>query len=81
MKKFFSLLLALGIILSLPVLVFAHGGRTDAQGGHRDNNNVSGLGPYHFHHGYRIQPRLPAQCRRQLIEWIFFRLNPMNWKA
>ena len=30
----------------------AHPGRTDAFGGHRDNNNVSGLGPYHYHHGY-----------------------------
>lgn len=31
---------------------YAHSGRTDANGGHRDNKNVSGLGPYHYHHGY-----------------------------
>lgn len=31
--------------------VFAHKGRTDANGGHRDNNNQSGLGSYHFHCG------------------------------
>ncbi len=30
----------------------AHSGRTDAQGGHRDNKNKSGLGSYHYHHGY-----------------------------
>lgn len=30
---------------------FAHSGRTDSSGGHRDNNNVSGLGSYHYHCG------------------------------
>ena len=34
------------------VPVQAHSGRTDASGGHRDNKNVSGLGYYHYHHGY-----------------------------
>lgn len=29
----------------------AHPGRTDAQGGHRDNKNRSGLGSYHYHCG------------------------------
>lgn len=31
--------------------VFAHGGRTDAYEGHRDNYNASGLGSYHYHCG------------------------------
>lgn len=31
--------------------VEAHSGRTDASGGHRDNKNKSGLGPYHYHCG------------------------------
>lgn len=31
--------------------VYAHGGRTDASGGHKDNKNASGLGPYHYHCG------------------------------
>ena len=31
--------------------VFAHKGRTDANGGHRDNDNQSGLGSYHYHCG------------------------------
>ena len=30
---------------------FAHSGRTDSSGGHRDNKNASGLGPYHYHCG------------------------------
>ena len=44
------------IILSLVcclflTTVFAHSGRTDASGGHRDNKNVSGGGYYHYHCG------------------------------
>ena len=40
------------VILIVSVLgVFAHSGRTDGAGGHRDNNNVSGLGYYHYHCG------------------------------
>lgn len=31
--------------------VYAHSGRTDANGGHRDNKNASGLGSYHYHCG------------------------------
>jgi len=30
---------------------FAHSGRTDGSGGHRDNKNKSGLGSYHYHCG------------------------------
>ena len=30
---------------------FAHSGRTDSSGGHKDNNNKSGLGSYHYHCG------------------------------
>ncbi len=31
---------------------FAHSGRTDSNGGHYDYQNKSGLGDYHYHHGY-----------------------------
>ncbi len=48
MKKIISLLLAVFISVT-PVL--AHSGRTDSNGGHRDKNNVSGLGYYHYHCG------------------------------
>lgn len=29
----------------------AHSGRTDANGGHKDTKNKSGLGSYHYHCG------------------------------
>lgn len=32
-------------------MAFAHKGRTDSNGGHKDNKNVSGLGYYHYHCG------------------------------
>jgi len=31
--------------------LYAHEGRTDSKGGHKDNKNVSGLGSYHYHCG------------------------------
>lgn len=52
MKKHLSILLVTLLLISQFTTVFAHSGRTDAYGGHRDNNNVSGLGYYHYHHGY-----------------------------
>lgn len=53
MKKHYSrllgILLALALFISTPA--FAHSGRTDSSGGHRDNKNKSGLGSYHYHCG------------------------------
>lgn len=43
------------LICSLAILMcniaFAHSGRTDSSGGHKDNQNKSGLGSYHYHCG------------------------------
>lgn len=39
------------LIVMNVTLVFAHSGRTDGSGGHKDNKNASGLGSYHYHHG------------------------------
>ena len=55
-KKNYSkkLVIILGIILLIilmPLSNFAHGGRTDSSGGHKDNKNASGLGAYHYHCG------------------------------
>lgn len=36
---------------SYQVVVYAHSGRTDSSGGHKDNKNKSGLGSYHYHCG------------------------------
>lgn len=38
-------------VLSIGVSCYAHSGRTDSNGGHRDNKNKSGLGSYHYHCG------------------------------
>ena len=38
-------------ICMLRTVSYAHAGRTDKNGGHKDKNNVSGLGPYHYHCG------------------------------
>lgn len=57
-KMLVSLLVALVISAStiniiFPVIeVYAHSGRTDQFGGHKDTKNRSGLGRYHYHHGY-----------------------------
>lgn len=50
MKK--RVLIALLLISLFAVSASAHGGRTDANGGHHDYQNKSGLGSYHYHHGY-----------------------------
>ena len=39
------------LTLLLSMTAFAHSGRTDKHGGHRDKNNFSGLGSYHYHCG------------------------------
>lgn len=44
------LLIALSIVL-IGVNVYGHSGRTDSRGGHKDNQNKSGLGSYHYHCG------------------------------
>lgn len=49
--KIISILIIILSIVSINVNVFAHSGRTDVNGGHKDNNNKSGLGSYHYHCG------------------------------
>lgn len=48
MKK---LLLSLCAVIALTIIALAHPGRTDARGGHKDSQNKSGLGNYHYHCG------------------------------
>lgn len=49
-RRIASLMLAATIALT-PATTLGHGGRTDANGGHKDNKNKSGLGSYHYHCG------------------------------
>lgn len=54
-KDYKPLIIILLIIFAICFIfvfnAYAHKGKTDSNGGHRDNNNVSGLGSYHFHCG------------------------------
>ena len=50
LKKVVTIIAVL-ILLCVPTVNFAHSGRTDANGGHKDNKNKSGLGSYHYHCG------------------------------
>ena len=50
-KKIISILLIILSIISIGVNAYAHSGRTDSSGGHKDNNYKSGLGSYHYHCG------------------------------
>lgn len=50
-KRIGIFLIILIIALVLPLNCIAHSGRTDSHGGHKDNKNASGLGPYHYHCG------------------------------
>lgn len=46
-----SILLVFSLIFSSAISSYAHSGRTDSSGGHKDNKNKSGLGSYHYHCG------------------------------
>lgn len=46
-----KLFIVIVIMIMSVCTAFAHSGRTDSSGGHRDNNNKSGLGSYHYHCG------------------------------
>ena len=50
-KRLISILILTVSIISILNNVYAHSGRTDSNGGHKDKNNVSGLGAYHYHCG------------------------------
>ncbi len=49
--KIVSVLLIILSLISIQINTYTHSGRTDANGGHKDNKNKSGLGSYHYHCG------------------------------
>jgi len=51
MKKMIVVLFIIINLVFISTQVYSHSGRTDANGGHKDNKNVSGLGSYHYHCG------------------------------
>lgn len=50
-SKLAVIIVTILVLTMIPLSNFAHSGRTDSNGGHKDNNNKSGLGPYHYHCG------------------------------
>lgn len=50
-NKTISIILIILSVISIGINTYAHSGRTDASGGHKDNKNKSGLGSYHYHCG------------------------------
>lgn len=50
-KKIMALIAMISVLISIEVNCFAHSGKTDKNGGHKDNQNKSGLGSYHYHCG------------------------------
>ncbi len=67
MKRFcralISILSVAAVLLCITATGFAHSGRTDGSGGHRDNKNKSGLGGYHYHcGGYPAHLHVSGYC-------------------
>lgn len=50
-RSLFAAFVVILMTINIPLTAFAHGGRTDSSGGHKDNKNKSGLGSYHYHCG------------------------------
>lgn len=49
--KILNVLMIICLICTINVVSYAHQGKTDSNGGHKDNKNKSGLGSYHYHCG------------------------------
>ena len=58
MKKIAAALFSLMLLLSISTVAFAHGGGTDAKGGHYDHYE----GEYHYHHGYPAHDHEDGKC-------------------
>lgn len=59
LRKVITIAICIALMSSVS---FAHSGRTDSNGGHKDKNNVSGLGSYHYHHGYSAHLHTNGVC-------------------
>lgn len=50
-KRFVVNFTIMWLLIGITGNSYAHSGRTDSNGGHKDNQNKSGLGSYHYHCG------------------------------
>ncbi len=62
--------IALVLAFSAGQLDYAHSGRTDSSGGHKDNKNKSGLGYYHYHHDMDHICILVEFVRMRLVQQV-----------
>lgn len=58
MKKTLIFILCLLALISLPLSVIAHSGRTDSNGGHTNHST----GEYHYHHGHPAHQHEDGYC-------------------
>lgn len=62
-RALISILSIVMAILCITTAGYAHSGRTDGSGGHKDNKNKSGLGSYHYHcGGYPAHLHVSGYC-------------------
>lgn len=61
-NKISGLIISMLLVTNIATPVLAHSGRTDASGGHRDTKNKSGLGSYHYHHGFEAHLHPGGVC-------------------
>ena len=62
-KRLLVIVCAILLVMSSVTTAFAHSGRTDSNGGHKDNKNKSGLGGYHYHcGGYPAHLHVSGYC-------------------
>ena len=64
MKQVIALLLSAALLLLFPASVFAHAGRTDANGGHFNSET----GDYHYHHGWPAHYHTNGECPYDFID-------------
>ena len=57
-NKLLSLIICTVMLFSIPIVAFAHPGRTDEYGGHYDWKT----GEYHYHHGYPAHQHIDGYC-------------------
>lgn len=57
MRKIVMLIMVV-MVLFIPVIALAHGGRTDSAGGHTDSDT----GEYHYHHGHSAHQHPNGEC-------------------
>lgn len=50
-NKILSIFVVYTFVICISISTYAHSGKTDSNGGHKDNKNSSGLGSYHYHCG------------------------------